>query len=127
MDTSNLVNHPPCASCYERLFPAAQDHQLFDLDTFLTEEEEQEGEHDDVSLDSLMIWGDHNEELLEDVMQDVREVQSRWPLITLPVERTRVVEGYDGSTRTFRYYKPFRKHIDETEMDEFKTFLTNIF
>jgi hypothetical protein len=130
VDILTFVFHPPCATCHERLFPATQDYQHFELDQFLTEPAHTETTNQVDTVDDLnsrLIWGESNPQMVEDVMNDVNEVQSRWPRVSLPVEEEKEVEAEDDQMRTFRFYKPFGKVILPDEVPDFKSFLSIIF
>ncbi len=115
IDTRDASFYTPCASCYERLYPATQDYDDAELKAFLEGSSHTEA-HDQIQESDLSA---------ENVWQDFQSWnEARWPHITLPPERECVEEGSDGRV-LMRLYKPFK--INKYEYTEFKEFLGLIF
>lgn len=107
---------PPCASCYERMYPAAQDLNDAELKALFETPEDTETDHqiqETTMMSAEMVW------------QDLKTWnEARWPRVTLPPERECKAEGVDGEV-TMRMYKPFK--INKHEYSDFQDFLGLIF
>jgi len=115
IDIRDSCFHTPCASCYERLYPATQDHDDAELKAFLegTSHAEDDNQIQEDDMKPEQVWKD---------FQAWNE--TRWPRVTLPPECERVEEGVDGPV-VMRVYKPFK--VNKHEYNEFQEFLGLIF
>jgi hypothetical protein len=128
-DARDFSYHSPCVACYQRLFPPAQDVQEYELNAFLDETTNQETACDMEDLDlRTLIWGEEAPSSSEEVWQEFETWRQQvHPVVNLPVQNIRHIPASDGSTVTFRYYKPFQHIIREDEKESFREFLGLIF
>lgn len=129
VDVNTFSYITPCSECYLRLYPATQDLDNFELDSFLDDTLFDGLSSSDPILNDLsdtLIWGyQHSDpELVHDVMNTIHEVQDNWPKINIPLD----LQSKASDGRTYRYYKPFgSKSLSSKEYNDFKDFLRFIF
>lgn len=123
LDIETFEQHLPCDTCVQRMQPATQDLDDFELNSILFGYGAEDVIHDTES-----------DQLFQDIM---KEYEDRWPRISLPLEKQRK-EMEDGRFRQVRVYKPFKRtvvhdtsstynRIAPHEQHDFNDFLKMIF